>query len=648
VTVTDYPHVFSPLKIGATVVKNRIEAAPMLSCLDSEGLVSRDLIAYFQAFARGGAGIVTIGDSTIDYLNGRFHNGELNLGDDRIIGGLSVFAEAIQRYGAKASIEVNHAGMIAATQPGVRPIGPMTTTFTFRDHPYPVLGLTKSMIEELIDRYAAACERALKAGLDMVMMHGGHGWMPALFASTMTNQRTDEYGGSLENRARFAIELLTEVRRRVGDRLAIEYRISSEELAPGGMKIDETIEFIKLIQDKIDLIHVSIGTVGEPKYGMWSQPVYYSHNYIVPFAEMVKKEVSIPVTTVGSIMTVADAEQIIAEGKADIVAMARALIADPELVNKSFHGKVEEIRPCTRCCKCLDRPAFFFPVRCAVNPVAGREVEYRTIPRAEMKKTVVVVGGGPAGMQAALTASERGHKVILFEKDGSLGGAIRQASGLSFKYDLRKYMDWIAGKTLRSGVDVRLGVEATPDDVRAERPDALIVAVGAEPNTPGMVIDGNAHVVFAGDVDAGKARAGDTVLVVGGGLVGCETALHLAMAGKKVTIVDILDADRIAEEGGLTTRAMLLALLEDNGVVVVTETRVEEVRGDAVIVAGKEGSRRELPADTVIIATGYHARQEVAESFGDSAPDVFYIGDCRDARNILTAVHDGFNVAVEI
>jgi 2,4-dienoyl-CoA reductase-like NADH-dependent reductase (Old Yellow Enzyme family)/NADPH-dependent 2,4-dienoyl-CoA reductase/sulfur reductase-like enzyme len=645
--VTDYPHVFSPLKIGNITLKNRIEAAPMLSCLDSEGLVSKELVAYFQAFARGGAAIVTIGDSTIDYLNGRFHNGELNLGDDRIIGGLSVFAEAIQRYGAKASIEVNHAGMIAATQPGVRPIGPMTMTFTFRDHPYPVLGLTKGMIEELIDRYAAACERAVKAGLDMVMIHGGHGWMPALFASTMTNQRTDEYGGSLENRARFAIELLTEVRRRVGDKLAIEYRISAEELAPGGMKIDETIEFIKLIQDKIDLIHVSTGVVGEPKYGMWSQPVYYSHNYIVPFAEMVKKELAIPVTTVGSIMTVADAEEIIATGKADVVAMARALIADPELVNKSFHGKVDDIRPCTRCCKCLDRPAFFFPVRCAVNPVVGRELEYRTIPRAELKKTVVVVGGGPAGMQAALTASERGHKVILFEKEQSLGGAMRPASGLPFKYDLRKYMDWVAKKTLGSGVDVQLGVEATPDLVRAERPDALIVAVGAEPNTLGILVHDNAPVLSAGDVDAG-AETGDRVVVVGGGLVGCETALSLAMAGKGVTIVDILVADRIAEAGGLTTRAMLLAFLEDNGVELLTETTVEAVREDAVIAVGKGGERIELPADSVIMATGYHARHQVAESFRGSAYDVFYVGDCRKAENILTAVHSGFNVAVEI
>lgn len=646
--MTLYPNVFSPLKIGAVEVKNRIEAAPQLICLDDEGMVTRDFISYFQAFARGGVGLVVVGDSAIDYANGRFHWGELDLSSDRSIAGLNVLAESIQRYGAKASIEVNHAGNLANPPKGVKVKGPSTTTIVSRDRVIHATAMTQDEIDEAVDQFASACDRALRAGFDMVFLHGGHGWMLSQWTSPLTNMRTDAYGGTPENRARFPLEVLTEIRRRVGNKLAIEYRVSAEELAPGGMVLDDTIGFLKLIQDKIDLVHVSIGTMGEPKYGIWDQPTYYDHNYLVPWAEKIKQAVDIPVTTVGSITDLESAEQILAAGKADMVAMARALVADPDLVNKSYHGKADEVRPCTRCCRCINRTAYFYPVRCAVNPTVGRGEELRCLAPAQTKKKVVVVGGGPGGMQAAMTAASRGHDVALFEKEQALGGALHAASALPFKGDLRKYLDWVTRTTLASGVDVRLGVEATAEIVKAEEPDTLIVAVGAEANRPDFPTDESAHVVLAEDVDMGAAETGRTVIVVGAGLIGCETALHLAMAGKDVTIVDVLESEHIAEDAGMIIRDMLLELLENEGVKILTETLVERVDKGSVTVSGKAWDRRELPADTVVLAAGYHPKKEAAETFRGLAYDVYFVGDCCTVENIMTAVHSGFNIASEV
>ncbi|NLE11791.1 MAG: FAD-dependent oxidoreductase [Actinobacteria bacterium] len=632
-----YEHVFSPFRFGKVEVKNRIATPPMLSCLaTADGFITQEMIDFYRAFAKGGAGMVNIGDSAVDIEWGRAHYMQLNLGHDAVVGGLSTVVEAIQAYGAVASIEINHTGILGDPEVmGRDPIGPGN--------------MHQGLIDEVVDHFASAAERCLKAGFQTVMLHGGHGNLLAQFGSARTNKRSDGYGGSLDDRARFAREVLGAIRLRVGDRLALEYRISGDEIVADGMHLEETIEFLRLIQDKIDLVHVSLGGIFDPStIPFMSQPTYLQRCFNVHRAEKIRDALGIPVTAVGSIRDLAAAEEIIATGKADIVAMGRAHIADPDLVNKTRRGEESDIRPCLRCGICGERPARYFPVRCAVNPVAGRETEYKWLRPADTSKKVVVVGGGPAGMQAALTASSRGHDVTLIEKEDSLGGALRYAAGPSFKADMREYLDWLVKKTLQSPAEVRLETEATPASVRALAPDVLIVAIGAEPLVPDLPGVRASNAVWAGDVDVGSAETGRTVVVAGAGLTGCETALHLAQAGKKVVLIDMLPESDIAQDTTIAGREALLSLLREHGVELKSEVTLTEITADAASVVDGFGEKVRLPADTVVLALGMKPLSEQARDFQGLAPETYTIGDCMSARDVMAAVHGGFNATADL
>ena len=655
-----YQNVFSPLRIGNVEIKNRIEFAPAVPILASpDGYVTRELIEWEKSLARGGAGIVTIGDSAIDFDYARTHEGQLNLGTDSVIPGLRTLVEAIHRYGAKASIQLNHGGRLVAPRllNGKEPIAPSSIP-SRAEEMFPgeegrrkvhVREMNQDMIDQGINNFASACYRGMMAGFEMVMLHGGHGHLLAQFVSPYTNRRTDGYSGSLENRAKFPIEVLTAIRRKVGNKLALEYRISATEFVPEGMHEEETIEFIKMIQDKIDLIHVSVGLLTEPEHNPhMTPPTYFPHACNVHYAEKIKKAVRIPVATVGSISDLQMADKIIGEGKADIVAMAHAIIADPQIVNKTQRGELEEIRPCVRCTSCNDRTAHFFPIRCAINPVIGREVEFGYIRPAEEKKKVIIVGGGPAGMEAAQVASSRGHQVTLYEKEEKLGGVLILAAGLPFKADMKRYLDWLIKTTERHPVEVKLSTEATADTIKAEKPDVLIVAVGAAHQTPDILGATKPIAVWAGDVVMGSAKVGERVVVTGAGMTGCETALHLAQQGKKVTLIDMLGQSEIAQDVPIISRIALMGLLHKHGVEIKTEVKLEEVTDQGVLVIDKQWRRYEIAADTVVFAMGVKARSETVKALQGLAREVYVIGDCANPRNLMAAIHDAFNVAAEI
>ncbi|WP_258359123.1 FAD-dependent oxidoreductase [Moorella sulfitireducens] len=655
-----FKHVFTPFKIRNIVFKNRIEITPAVACLASEnGMVTEAMIAYHQQLARSGAAIVTIGDSVIDFYQGKEHEAQLNLGDDRILPGLYRLVQAIERHGAVASIEINHGGRFSA--PGLlegrNPIGPspipsraelMFAGIEGR-RAVPVREMTQEDIDRAIEQYAHAVYNCYQAGFKMVMLHGAHGHLLAQFLSPLSNKRRDIYGGSLENRARFAIQVLEAIRKKVGNKIIIEYRISADELVPEGMRLEETLQFIKMIEDKIDLLHVSAGVICEPETNPdIIQPTYYPRGHNVHWAEKIKKEVKVPVTTVGSI-TMEMAEEILKEGKADMVGMMRNVLADNRYVEKMRRGEIEDVRPCLRCNTCTHNTARFYPVICAVNPMVGRETEFVDIAPAKRKKKVVIIGGGPAGMQAALTASQRGHEVILLEKSENLGGNLRLAAAYPFKEDMQKYLEWLIRQTMKaSGVTVKLNTEATPELVAAEKPDVLFIAVGAKPFIPQMPGIDRENVVWFGDVDAGKVPVGENVVVAGGGLTGCETALYLAGQNKKVTIIDMLNEQEIAGDCPIINRIGLMLLLEKHNVKFITEVKLEGITEAGALVIDKKWNRRVVPADTVVLSLGFVPRDEIIEKYIDLAPDVYAIGDCKEPRNLKAAIHEGFNYALEI
>ena len=638
-----YPNLFNPIKIKNITFRNRIFSAPNQTRF--KGNVE---MAYMEAKARGGAAQVTIGETPITKKYVRQSSAyTFVLDDSHDMRLLAETALAIRLHGAVASIQLSHVGQhaILHSKNDLNPIGPMGF---IRKDGVEVLAMDEDMIEEAIEAHASAAAFVKRAGFEMCQVHGAHGWLLSQFLSPLTNQRTDKYGGSLENRARLPMAVVERIRERCGPDFIIEYRISGDELVDGGMRVDSVIEFLKMIENKIDLVHVSVGVHESPEtvHRLFPHTSFTEHGCNVYLAEAVKKAVNIPVITVGGISDPAHAEQILADGRADIIGMARALLADPELPNKARNGRRNEIIPCLRCNNCLTAVGYNDIIACAVNPQTGRELRWQTAPRPAASRKVLVIGGGPAGMKAAITAVERGHDVTLLEKSGSLGGLLKIADHDPLKSDMRVFKNYLVSRTLAL-VKVRFNTEATPEFIEKMAPDVVIAAVGSSPFVPDIPgIDGET-VVTALDAYYDVAKVGEQVAVIGGGLVGCETALYLAESGKKVTLVEMLDA--IGDPMNWRHTIPLMMTMDQTPTLTYeTGLKCMKITATGVKVADKEGRERFIDADTVVLAVGMKPNSNTVARLRNSVLNFYPVGDCVKPQRIMEAMQGGYFTALDI
>lgn len=646
----DYPHIFTPIKIRNLELKNRLVFSPVVSGHAGvvDGQVTEALVQFLGAQARSGVGMVTIGASPVDQGRARDFFGSLSVCRDEDIPGLHRLVEEVHRYGAAISCEILHAGRIA--QPNALAGRKAWVPWLAPDmDPEHFEEITEEQMDEVIDLFCKAAVRLRDAGFDMVLIHGAHGNLVSAFFSPLTNQRTDEYGGSFENRMRFPLKLVKAVREAVGEEMAIDFRISQNEYVEGGTTLEDVIAFLKEASPYIDDAHLSGGWIFDPVYVKYMMPGYPQERCLnIPRTSIVHEQLDIPVTCVGNIPDIATAERILAEGKADIVAMARNILADMDFVNKAYRGEADTIRPCLRCIECASRPAKGGGVRCSVNPQLGRELYYRYIPKVEEPKKVVIVGGGPAGMMAAQTARKRGHDVVLFERNEALGGRLQEASALFCKQDHHaRYLAWDVRETLACGADIRLGVEATPEIVMAEQPDEVIVACGGDyiyPPIPGIRGE---NVITASEADLSLKPVGKNVVIVGGGITALECGIQLAYEGHEVSIIDRNAEDDLWREVMNELRSGLIELRDRHGVKLIDQAMVNEIRVDSVAYE-RAGEVSEIPADTVVLACGLRPNAELIRSFREMMPQVTVVGDARATGNIFSANMDAFNVAVEI
>lgn len=651
-----YEHLFKPLRVGSLILRNRIVAAPITKYVYEQA--PAESLEIIAAKARGGVGLIILGSVPVNDREAVIIEG--------MCGSLygpkkSVYTEQlsiIHQYGAAASVELQHCGMFAGVHsPDKYLIGPQTMDVGMGDfqgyagimkNPPPmrktIVGMDRAKMDMVCDDYARSALEAKKMGFDMVMLHFAHGWLPAEFMSPFFNHRTDEFGGSFENRIRFPMMIIDRVRQAVGPDYPIDMRIAAREYVEGGLEPEEVIEFICRAEDKIDMVHISSGLdklLGPTSY--IESPSIHPHLVNLPFAELAKKRVKIPVVTVGGITMPDEANKIIAEGKADAIALGRGLIADPEWPNKARLDREMDICPCIRCVSCYTVATGGPTQGCAVNPRYERELRLRTEERPiQRSKKVVVVGGGPAGIRAALEAACRGHKVILLEKSDKLGGLLNISAGDPVKTDLNNYLNYLVYQADASGIEIRLNCEATPEYVRALNPDELVVAVGSEPIKPGIPGIDLPHVMDVCAAHSALKGPWSNVVIIGGGASGCELALSLAGRGVKSTIIE--GTGELAATGNNLYRAALDIRLneEKEFIECLLNTTCTEICSGHVTARTADGETIELPADLVVYCVGMKGKRALAESFYDIVYDVKMIGDCMGARRVNEATHEGY------
>jgi len=644
-----FPHLSSPITIGRVTFRNRMFSAPMGGTdITNDGCIGPKSTAFYELRGKGGAAAVTVSECMVHPKTDGSHAYHLDTSILNSLAAATYTADAIHRHGAVPSLELSHSGMYAGTYMTDKTkqyeMNQWGACDTVRADGVKVKALTEDMIQEIVAAYGQTAVLAKRAGFGMIMIHGGHGWLINQFLSPYFNKRTDKYGGSLENRCRLAMEVLQSVREAVGPGFPIEFRMSGSELFEGGYDLEEGVRIAQQLEPYIDLLHVSAGTY-QRGFGDTHPSMFKEHGCNVYLAAEIKKHVSIPVATIGALNDPEQMEEIIASGKADVVYMARALLADPFLPRKVMENRDDEIVKCLRCFTCMAERAATSTRRCTVNPLIGREIEGNEVRPAVVKKKVLVAGGGPGGLYAAYTAARRGHQVILCEKEAELGGILKSEQALPFKHEMYELTGTYEKFARNAGVEIHLNTEVTPELAEKENADALIVAVGSTPLVPPIPGMDGENVVIVNDYYKQKEKVTDKVVVFGGGLAGCECAIHLGMEGKEVHLVEM--RNELAPDANVRHRPLLLKEI-DKYVTVHTGCRGMEVTKEGIICETEEKEQILVPGTSVICALGQHSRTDIVDTLRDCAPYVAVIGDAGKVSTITNAVYEGYHAALDI
>lgn len=660
---------FEPMQIGSVEIKNHIAMAPManLGLIAEDGCYTKRVVDYYVERAKGGTGLIITGAVKVENEIEKLKMPSfpcITINPTHFIQTASELTERVHAYGAKIFIQIT-LGLGRSGAPAFldgQPVAPSAIP-NYWDPTVTCRELTTQEVGTMVKRFGEAAVIAKESGFDGMEIHAVHeGYLLDQFTLALFNRRTDKYGGDLKGRLTLPSEIVGEIKGAVGARFPVILRYSiksyikdwrqgglpGEEFKELGRDMEEGMAAAKILEQAgYDAFDADCGT-----YDAWywaHPPMYMDYGCYLPYAERLKREVNIPVISAGRLDLPGIGEKALRDGKLDMVVIGRGLLADPELPNKLMRGEENRIRPCVACHDgCMGRMFIAKPLSCAVNPAAGRENEYGITP-ARVKKNVLVVGGGMAGMEAARVAALRGHKVTLYEKRNQLGGHVIEGSVHDFKLADRNLIKWYETELEKSGIEVFLNTELTAQAILERKPDAVVIASGSTPirlKLPGI---DDAKVCTAEDLLAGKKTAGDLVVVIGGGLVGCEAALWLAKQGKKVTIVealpDILKAGRPIPH---MNRIMLIDLLKFHKVKAITNTSLLAVTAEGVALIDKHFRQTSLKADTVVISVGYKPDKRLYSELSCKIPELYNIGDSREAANIMNAIWDGYEVARNI
>lgn len=643
-----YPHVFQPLTVRGLTLKNRLQYAPtvVLKCAPN-GDMTQEMLDFMEWQAQTGVAYVTVGDTPVTHDTTSAWLCEMNVNSDDCIHGMNLLVEAARKNGAELSVELAHAGRGSRVKSNDPPAFAVSASRPLDSEMTHLKEMDRQDMDYMKSRYVDCAVRCQKAGFRMVMLHCAHNNFLAQWLSPDSNVRTDEYGDCPENRRRYPLEVLKAVREALGNNMVIEMRVSAQEDTEGGLELPESLDFMEAAQDYVDIIHVSRGVVFTLA-GTYTIPTYFKGRQLnVAFAAEAKKRLHVPVCVVGNITSLAEAEEIISSGKADLVAMAKSFMSDGMLVQKSLSGEPECVRPCTRCDLCGNANAYGTSMHCAINPRMGITGDLASLP-PEQRKRVMVIGGGPGGMMAAQTLTKLGHTVTLYEKTDRLGGLLNDATLVPFKGYMRGYLDWDIKTTMACGAKIVFNTEVTAELVEQENPDGVIVATGSVYCNPPIL--GIERAVSVRDVDANTVSVGDSVVVCGGGITGLECALALTMEGKKVTVVDMIPVESFCAEMPIFNKADLFDQLERGGVTLVGDQCITAFTDAGVETVDSNGVSHVFSGATCVNALGVVPNNKLVKELLTRYPDEVYpVGDCVcKGRNYGDANREGYQAALRI